>query len=180
MPFLQETLKERTLKIFGSVVCEPLTDQVRTCLAFLSTNGLFGLSAQAKPRLQRGGSSASLHNSLMRNSIFQLMIHTLDPLAEGKHQAFAWGVGRGCEKSSLHKICLRFHHKPADVRVLTSARGSPGHSVCLSATAQLMIRDFSPGAGAEVRLLILSFDASSINTVCHEVEKTREVSLPSS
>lgn len=38
---------------------------------------------QAKPRLQRGGSSASLHNSLMRNSIFQLMIHTLDPLSEG-------------------------------------------------------------------------------------------------
>ncbi|XP_049328407.1 sodium/potassium/calcium exchanger 2 isoform X1 [Astyanax mexicanus] len=36
----------------------------------------------AKPRLQRGGSSASLHNSLMRNSIFQLMIHTLDPLSE--------------------------------------------------------------------------------------------------
>ncbi|TWW63176.1 Sodium/potassium/calcium exchanger 2 [Takifugu flavidus] len=38
---------------------------------------------QARPRLQRGGSSASLHNSLMRNSIFQLMIHTLDPLSEG-------------------------------------------------------------------------------------------------
>ncbi|XP_051876135.1 sodium/potassium/calcium exchanger 2-like isoform X1 [Pristis pectinata] len=35
-----------------------------------------------KPRLQRGGSSASLHNTLMRNSIFQLMINTLDPLAE--------------------------------------------------------------------------------------------------
>ncbi|XP_075450796.1 sodium/potassium/calcium exchanger 2 isoform X2 [Ascaphus truei] len=39
---------------------------------------------ETKPRLQRGGSSASLHNSLMRNSIFQLMIHTLDPLSEGK------------------------------------------------------------------------------------------------
>ncbi|KAM5193393.1 sodium/potassium/calcium exchanger 2 [Mantella aurantiaca] len=38
---------------------------------------------KTKPRLQRGGSSASLHNSLMRNSIFQLMIHTLDPLSEG-------------------------------------------------------------------------------------------------
>ncbi|KAM6894383.1 sodium/potassium/calcium exchanger 2 isoform 1-T1 [Lycodopsis pacificus] len=37
---------------------------------------------KARPRLQRGGSSASLHNSLMRNSIFQLMIHTLDPLSE--------------------------------------------------------------------------------------------------
>jgi len=38
---------------------------------------MFLLLSQAKPRLQRGGSSASLHNSLMRNSIFQLMIHTL-------------------------------------------------------------------------------------------------------
>ncbi|XP_035037388.1 sodium/potassium/calcium exchanger 2-like isoform X11 [Hippoglossus stenolepis] len=36
----------------------------------------------AKPRLQREGSCASLHNSLMRNSIFQLMIHTLDPLSD--------------------------------------------------------------------------------------------------
>ncbi|XP_063335666.1 sodium/potassium/calcium exchanger 1-like isoform X6 [Pelmatolapia mariae] len=33
-----------------------------------------------KPSLQRGGSSASLHNSTMRNTIFQLMIHTLDPI----------------------------------------------------------------------------------------------------
>uniref|UniRef100_A0A3Q3J422 Sodium/potassium/calcium exchanger 1 n=1 Tax=Monopterus albus TaxID=43700 RepID=A0A3Q3J422_MONAL len=38
-----------------------------------------------KPPLQRGGSSASLHNSTMRNTIFQLMIHTLDPLAEGEY-----------------------------------------------------------------------------------------------
>ncbi|XP_009965571.3 sodium/potassium/calcium exchanger 1 isoform X1 [Tyto alba] len=34
--------------------------------------------------LQRGSSSASLHNSQMRSTIFQLMIHTLDPLAEAK------------------------------------------------------------------------------------------------
>ncbi|XP_067600588.1 sodium/potassium/calcium exchanger 2 isoform X4 [Pseudorca crassidens] len=54
--------------------------------------------AKAKPRLQRGGSSASLHNSLMRNSIFQLMIHTLDPLAEGRFR----------EKASiLHKIAKK-------------------------------------------------------------------------
>ncbi|XP_071361519.1 sodium/potassium/calcium exchanger 2-like [Trachinotus anak] len=39
----------------------------------------------AKPRLQREGSCASLHNSLMRNSIFQLMIHTLDPLSDEGH-----------------------------------------------------------------------------------------------
>ncbi|XP_067999621.1 sodium/potassium/calcium exchanger 1 isoform X3 [Melanerpes formicivorus] len=34
--------------------------------------------------LQRGSSSASLHNSQMRSTVFQLMIHTLDPLAEAK------------------------------------------------------------------------------------------------
>uniref|UniRef100_A0A8C9ZLT3 Sodium/potassium/calcium exchanger 1 n=1 Tax=Sander lucioperca TaxID=283035 RepID=A0A8C9ZLT3_SANLU len=39
-----------------------------------------------KPSLQRGGSSASLHNSTMRNTIFQLMIHTLDPLGEGEYR----------------------------------------------------------------------------------------------
>uniref|UniRef100_A0A667WU26 Solute carrier family 24 member 2 n=1 Tax=Myripristis murdjan TaxID=586833 RepID=A0A667WU26_9TELE len=52
----------------------------------------------AKPRLQREGSCASLHNSLMRNSIFQLMIHTLDPLS-------GEGMGRFKEKASiLHKM----------------------------------------------------------------------------
>ncbi|XP_077419686.1 sodium/potassium/calcium exchanger 1-like isoform X2 [Vanacampus margaritifer] len=35
-----------------------------------------------RPSLQRGGSSASLHNSSLRSTIFQLMIHTLDPLGE--------------------------------------------------------------------------------------------------
>ncbi|XP_027735040.1 sodium/potassium/calcium exchanger 1 [Empidonax traillii] len=39
---------------------------------------------QPGPALQRGSSSASLHNSQMRGTIFQLMIHTLDPLAEAK------------------------------------------------------------------------------------------------
>ncbi|XP_034639760.1 sodium/potassium/calcium exchanger 1 [Trachemys scripta elegans] len=34
------------------------------------------------PSLPQGGSSASLHNSHMRTTIFQLMIRTLDPLAE--------------------------------------------------------------------------------------------------
>ncbi|NXN06883.1 NCKX1 protein, partial [Indicator maculatus] len=34
--------------------------------------------------LERGSSSASLHNSQMRSTVFQLMIHTLDPLAEAK------------------------------------------------------------------------------------------------
>ncbi|XP_056272214.1 sodium/potassium/calcium exchanger 1 isoform X2 [Pseudoliparis swirei] len=40
-----------------------------------------------KPSLHRGGSSASLHNSTMRNTIFQLMIHTLDPIGKLKEKA---------------------------------------------------------------------------------------------
>ncbi|CAL8245753.1 unnamed protein product [Lota lota] len=38
---------------------------------------------RVRPMLQRGGSSASLHNTSLRSTIFQLMIHTLDPLGEG-------------------------------------------------------------------------------------------------
>ncbi|XP_074875778.1 sodium/potassium/calcium exchanger 2 [Buteo buteo] len=84
-----------------------------------------------KPRLQRGGSSASLHNSLMRNSIFQLMIHTLDPLAEGKFKERA---------SILHKIAKKKcqvedserqngaanHEKSAKVEVAVTPPSDPG------------------------------------------------------
>ncbi|XP_015228826.1 PREDICTED: sodium/potassium/calcium exchanger 1-like isoform X1 [Cyprinodon variegatus] len=37
---------------------------------------------RVRPVLQRGGSSASLHNTSLRSPIFQLMIYTLDPLGE--------------------------------------------------------------------------------------------------
>ncbi|KFV06228.1 Sodium/potassium/calcium exchanger 1 [Tauraco erythrolophus] len=43
-----------------------------------------GRKLQPASALQRGSSSASLHNSQMRSTIFQLMIHTLDPLTEAK------------------------------------------------------------------------------------------------
>uniref|UniRef100_A0A673IGV0 Sodium/calcium exchanger membrane region domain-containing protein n=1 Tax=Sinocyclocheilus rhinocerous TaxID=307959 RepID=A0A673IGV0_9TELE len=67
---------------------------------------VFLLLSQVKPRLQRGGSSASLHNSLMRNSIFHLMIHTLDPLSEVFLDYFFLGKFR--EKASiLHKIAKK-------------------------------------------------------------------------
>ncbi|NXE50625.1 NCKX1 protein, partial [Casuarius casuarius] len=43
-----------------------------------------GRKLQPTSALQRGSSSASLHNSQMRSTIFQLMISTLDPLAEAR------------------------------------------------------------------------------------------------
>ncbi|KAM9449852.1 sodium/potassium/calcium exchanger 2-like [Clarias gariepinus] len=63
------------------------------------------LSKVTKPHLQRGVSSASLHNSLMRNSIFQLMIHTLDPLSEGKFKDKA---------SILHRIARKKRQEEAN------------------------------------------------------------------
>nr|AYD91343.1 Sodium/potassium/calcium exchanger 2 [Geotria australis] len=65
-----------------------------------------------KPQLQRGGSSASLHNSTMRNGIFQLMIHTLDPLgevdAEANPNVTLTEEGRFRERASiLHKAAKK-------------------------------------------------------------------------
>ncbi|KAG2470910.1 NCKX2 protein, partial [Polypterus senegalus] len=55
-----------------------------------------------RPALQRGGSSASLHNSTMRNTIFQLMIHTLDPLGEAKFKDKAAILDRVARGKVLH------------------------------------------------------------------------------
>ncbi|XP_051919865.1 sodium/potassium/calcium exchanger 1-like isoform X2 [Hippocampus zosterae] len=41
---------------------------------------------RVRPALQRGGSSASLHNTSLRSTIFQMMIHTLDPLGEANNK----------------------------------------------------------------------------------------------
>ncbi|XP_061917099.1 sodium/potassium/calcium exchanger 1-like isoform X2 [Entelurus aequoreus] len=57
-----------------------------------------------KPALQRGGSSASLHNSTMRNTIFQLMIHTLDPLGEGKFKDKAQSLNNVVRRKTLDKM----------------------------------------------------------------------------
>ncbi|CAJ1056622.1 sodium/potassium/calcium exchanger 1 isoform X1 [Xyrichtys novacula] len=56
-----------------------------------------------KPSLQRGGSSASLHNSTMRNTIFQLMIHTLDPLGEGKFKDKAASLNNVARRTAGRK-----------------------------------------------------------------------------
>ncbi|RVE71812.1 hypothetical protein OJAV_G00055370 [Oryzias javanicus] len=57
-----------------------------------------------KPSLQRGGSSASLHNSTMRNTIFQLMIHTLDPLGNGKFKEKAETLTSVARRKSEPKV----------------------------------------------------------------------------
>ncbi|XP_063277597.1 sodium/potassium/calcium exchanger 2 isoform X3 [Prinia subflava] len=97
-----------------------------------------------KPRLQRGGSSASLHNSLMRNSIFQLMIHTLDPLAEGKFKERA---------SILHKIAK----KKCQVEDSERQNGAANH-----------------GAKVEVAVTPPSDSGPVQNGIAHNVEENEE------
>ncbi|XP_041255020.1 sodium/potassium/calcium exchanger 2 [Onychostruthus taczanowskii] len=99
-----------------------------------------------KPRLQRGGSSASLHNSLMRNSIFQLMIHTLDPLAEGKFKERA---------SILHKIAK----KKCQVDDSERQNGAANHE---------------KGAKVEVAVTPPSDSGPVQNGIAHNVEENEE------
>ncbi|XP_053860196.1 sodium/potassium/calcium exchanger 2 isoform X4 [Vidua macroura] len=99
-----------------------------------------------KPRLQRGGSSASLHNSLMRNSIFQLMIHTLDPLAEGKFKERA---------SILHKIAK----KKCQVEDSERQNGAANHE---------------KGAKVEVAVTPPSDSGPVQNGIAHNVEESEE------
>uniref|UniRef100_A0A8C5DH95 Sodium/potassium/calcium exchanger 2-like n=1 Tax=Gouania willdenowi TaxID=441366 RepID=A0A8C5DH95_GOUWI len=80
----------------------------------VNASGDDGNKLLAKPRLQREGSCASLHNSLMRNSIFQLMIHTLDPLSN---------EGQFKEKASiLHKMAKQ---KCKEEAVSSNGVGAP-------------------------------------------------------
>ncbi|XP_058497512.1 sodium/potassium/calcium exchanger 2-like isoform X1 [Solea solea] len=82
----------------------------------------------AKPRLQREGSCASLHNSVMRNSIFQLMIHTLDPLSDEGHFK---------EKASiLHKMAKQKCKEDA-AAAAAAAAAATANGVGVSSKTQL-------------------------------------------
>ncbi|XP_045075909.1 sodium/potassium/calcium exchanger 1 isoform X2 [Coregonus clupeaformis] len=75
---------------------------------------------KVKPTLQRGGSNASLHNSTNRNTIFQLMIHTLDPL--GEETGFSRDV-RGPGQRRVRQETTAFN---GEVRTEVSVQGKGG------------------------------------------------------
>ncbi|XP_021236652.1 sodium/potassium/calcium exchanger 2 isoform X2 [Numida meleagris] len=118
---------------------------------------------KTKPRLQRGGSSASLHNSLMRNSIFQLMIHTLDPLAEElgsygnlKYYDTMTEEGKFKERASiLHKIAK----KKCQVEDSERQNGAANHE---------------KGAKVEVAVTPPSDSGPVQNGIAHNVDEENE------
>ncbi|KAM8804576.1 sodium/potassium/calcium exchanger 1 [Eudromia elegans] len=86
--FLEEWVKQelnRTLNTVKAASAEPVQKESNGAVADDGTKKpADGKKLQPMTALQRGSSSASLHNSQMRSTIVQLMIYTLDPLAEAK------------------------------------------------------------------------------------------------
>ncbi|NWW56416.1 NCKX1 protein, partial [Ifrita kowaldi] len=88
---------------------------------------------QPGPALQRGSSSASLHNSQMRGTIVQLMIYTLDPLAEAKfkdrvdilsNMAKAETLGG---QGSQPRECRESQRSPSTVQVTPASDSEPSN-----------------------------------------------------
>ncbi|KAF2973934.1 hypothetical protein EK904_001793 [Melospiza melodia maxima] len=85
--FLEQWVKQELKKKLNAVQAASAEHMRKTSRAVVddgTTKPPDVRKLQPGPALQRGSSSASLHNSQMRGTIVQLMIHTLDPLAEGE------------------------------------------------------------------------------------------------
>ncbi|NWT58470.1 NCKX1 protein, partial [Erythrocercus mccallii] len=86
--FLEQWVKQELKKKLNAVQAASAEHMEKTSTRAVVDDGTMKppdvRKLQPGPALQRGSSSASLHNSQMRSTIVQLMIHTLDPLAEAK------------------------------------------------------------------------------------------------
>ncbi|NXD38012.1 NCKX1 protein, partial [Copsychus sechellarum] len=86
--FLEQWVKQELTKKLNAVQAASPEHMQKTSTRAVVDDGTMKppevRKLQPGPVLQRGSSSASLHNSQMRGTIVQLMIHTLDPLAEAK------------------------------------------------------------------------------------------------
>ncbi|NXR67170.1 NCKX1 protein, partial [Rhadina sibilatrix] len=86
--FLEQWVKQELKKKLNAVQAASAEHMEKTSTRAVVDDGTMKppdvRKLQPGPALQRGSSSASLHNPQMRGTIVQLMIHTLDPLAEAK------------------------------------------------------------------------------------------------
>ncbi|NWU30475.1 NCKX1 protein, partial [Dyaphorophyia castanea] len=86
--FLEQWVKQELNKKLNAVQAASEEHMQKTSTRAVADDGKMKppdvRKLQPGPALQRGSSSASLHNSQMRGTIVQLMIYTLDPLAEAK------------------------------------------------------------------------------------------------
>ncbi|NXS17154.1 NCKX1 protein, partial [Mystacornis crossleyi] len=86
--FLEQWVKQELNKKLNAVQAASAEHMQKTSSGAVTDDGKMKppdmRKMQLGPALQRGSSSASLHNSQMRGTIIQLMIYTLDPLAEAK------------------------------------------------------------------------------------------------
>ncbi|KAK7912351.1 hypothetical protein WMY93_012562 [Mugilogobius chulae] len=88
----------------------------------------------SRPLLQRGGSTVSLHNASMRNTIFQLMIHTLDPLTEDGEQKPQSELP-GAEPSTSQKLTEKTLEKATEPQYETKIPEETEPSSCSSSSS---------------------------------------------
>ncbi|XP_008504368.1 sodium/potassium/calcium exchanger 1 [Calypte anna] len=85
---LEQWVKQELSKKLNAVQATPAEHMRKRSSGAAAADGTKkaadGKKLEPPAALQRGSSSASLHNTQMRSTIFQLMIHTLDPLTEAK------------------------------------------------------------------------------------------------
>ncbi|XP_005751467.1 sodium/potassium/calcium exchanger 1-like isoform X2 [Pundamilia nyererei] len=92
---------------------------------------------KVRPALQRGGSSASLHNTSLRSTIFQLMIHTLDPLGEAKNKVKPMNVPvTGKLQSKSHHRCSEDPDQKPKSEQPAAAGASEGAATAEPSTSQ--------------------------------------------
>ncbi|XP_026008127.1 sodium/potassium/calcium exchanger 1-like isoform X2 [Astatotilapia calliptera] len=92
---------------------------------------------KVRPALQRGGSSASLHNTSLRSTIFQLMIHTLDPLGEAKNKVKPMNVPMtGKLQSKSHHRCSEDPDQKPKSEQPAAAGASEGAATAEPSTSQ--------------------------------------------
>ncbi|XP_064014015.1 sodium/potassium/calcium exchanger 1 [Pogoniulus pusillus] len=86
--YLEQWVKQQLNKKLNAVQAASAEHVQKKSIGAVADDGMKQPADEKKlepaPALQRVSNSASLHNSQMRSTIFQLIIHTLDPLTEAK------------------------------------------------------------------------------------------------
>ncbi|XP_051919866.1 sodium/potassium/calcium exchanger 1-like isoform X3 [Hippocampus zosterae] len=83
---------------------------------------------RVRPALQRGGSSASLHNTSLRSTIFQMMIHTLDPLGEGPDNDHKPNCERSAPATAAEEPSTSKPRAEHETKNVTGEHGGSKHS----------------------------------------------------
>ncbi|NXD90036.1 NCKX1 protein, partial [Chaetorhynchus papuensis] len=133
--FLEQWVKQELNKKPNAVQAASAEHMQKTSTGAVADDGTMKppdvRKLQPGPALQRGSSSASLHNSQMRGTIVQLMIYTLDPLAEAKFKDRVDILSNMAKAETLERQgsqpgeCRKSRRSPSTVQVTPASDSEP-------------------------------------------------------